>query len=78
MVVVAAEIDVVSKRRQNRIVVTYGYDFKRNAFFQCGLADLVMSVSLEHSIFEERSDMENKVHFLAGDTSPGKLSGQQL
>lgn len=52
-----AEIDVVSKRRQNYIVVINGYDFKTNDFFlQFCLADFGNLVSLEHLIFEDRSD----------------------
>lgn len=39
-----------------------------NAFFQFCLADFGMFTSLEHSVFEERSDTENKAFSLAGDT----------
>lgn len=50
VMVVGVEIDVVSKKRQNCIVVMYDYDFKRNAFFQFYLADFGMLISLEHSV----------------------------
>lgn len=69
LLVVRAEIDVVSKRKQNCIVVMCGYDFKTNAFFPI-LPCWFWNVSFTGTFSNMKmSDIENKVHSLAGGTS---------